>query len=163
MDDLGSRIRQAADTVGGLDRLLPFLGDVKRRTLTDYVSGKSEPRVSTIIAISKATGCRLEWLLTGDGAQLDQAEKIDNSPDILTDLLRRLARMAKGLHEEAGIILREEDIAAEAASLYNDLRVRVDDLSDVDEVETTLPQLEVRLKKRLKAASAAPGTGKRLA
>ncbi|MEN5278732.1 helix-turn-helix transcriptional regulator [Brucella sp. TWI432] len=163
MDDLGSRIKQAAETVGGLDRLLPFLDDVKRRTLTDYVSGKSEPRVSTILAISRATGCRLEWLLTGLGDQLEHEKEEPRNAAIESGLMRRLARMAKRLHEDAGIIIREEDIAVEAAELYNILRARVDDLSDADEIEATLPQLEVRLKKRLKTAASAPGTGKRSA
>ena len=45
---IGARIKEAAERIGGLQELAPLLTDVSRRTLSDYVSGKSEPKTSTL-------------------------------------------------------------------------------------------------------------------
>lgn len=62
METLGDRIKEAARKVGGLDELADKSG-IKRRTLSDYVSGKSEPRVSTLVDIAVVTNVDLNWLL----------------------------------------------------------------------------------------------------
>ncbi len=43
------------------------LTGITRRTLTDYVAGKSEPKVSTLLEISRVTESDPTWLLTGEG------------------------------------------------------------------------------------------------
>lgn len=37
--------------------------------MRDYLSGKTEPRASDILAIAKAAGVRPEWLLTGEAPE----------------------------------------------------------------------------------------------
>lgn len=66
---LGERIKQAADHVGGLDKLAPQLSDVSRRTLSDWANDKTEPRASSIQEIAKITGVSMEWLITGREGQ----------------------------------------------------------------------------------------------
>lgn len=151
MSDLGHRIKTAADTVGGLDRLLPFLEDVKRRTLTDYVSGKSEPRVSTMVAISQATGYRLEWLLTGQGEKLESAlSKPDSSNYMINPhLLRKLGHLVNETFTEEDGRIRDIDLVVETGNAYNDLCSLVDNLADAEAVEEALPLVKRRLKKRL--------------
>ncbi|MBD8650844.1 helix-turn-helix domain-containing protein [Rhizobium sp. CFBP 13726] len=63
MTDLGARIREAAGFIGGLDKLEPALTGVSRRTLSDYVAAKSEPKASTLIEIARATGVSVGWLM----------------------------------------------------------------------------------------------------
>lgn len=63
MSSLGDRIKEAANRIGGLDVLSGYLEGVSRRTLSDYVSGKSEPRISTVIEIATATKTDLNALL----------------------------------------------------------------------------------------------------
>ncbi|WP_231582110.1 S24 family peptidase [Puniceibacterium sp. IMCC21224] len=48
-----------------MDKLTDLLTDTKRRTLSDYVSGKSEPRASVLLEISRVTSTNLSWLLSG--------------------------------------------------------------------------------------------------
>ena len=67
MNGLGQRIRIAADRVGGLDALAPMLTGVSRRTLTDWVSDKTEPRASSLAEICNVTGAKIDWLVTGEG------------------------------------------------------------------------------------------------
>lgn len=63
MTTLGARIREAAEKIGGLDMLAGRLDGISRRTLSDYVSDKSEPRVSTLLQIADSTGVDLTWLV----------------------------------------------------------------------------------------------------
>lgn len=66
MTHLGSRIREAANFIGGLDKLEPALTGVSRRTLSDYVAEKSEPKASTLVEIALATGVSVAWLVGQD-------------------------------------------------------------------------------------------------
>lgn len=70
MDGLGARIKTAADVVGGLDRLAELIPTMSRRSLSDYVNSKSEPRAALIGEIAKATGVSAGWLLLGEGEML---------------------------------------------------------------------------------------------
>lgn len=68
MSSLGDRIKEAAQKIGGMDELASALEGVGRRTLTDYVSGKTEPRISTVVQIAAATKSDLNWLLMDPAA-----------------------------------------------------------------------------------------------
>ncbi len=72
MDGLGTRIRAAADIVGGLDRLAELIPTMSRRSLSDYVSSKSEPRAALIGEIASKTGVSAGWLLVGEGEMLTE-------------------------------------------------------------------------------------------
>ncbi|MDR5655488.1 XRE family transcriptional regulator [Ruixingdingia sedimenti] len=71
MNGLGQRIKAAADRIGGLDALSPYLTDISRRTLSDWANDKTEPRASSIAEICHATGASIEWLLSGEGVMFD--------------------------------------------------------------------------------------------
>ncbi len=133
-----------------MDRLLPFLGDVKRRTLTDYVSGKSEPRVSTVIAIAQATGYRLEWLLTGAGEKREPSmTAMESTPSISPSLMHKLGQLVDMTFREENGRIRDLELVIETGNAYNDLCSLVDDLTDTEAVEEALPLVKRRLKKRL--------------
>jgi|GEM_PF-4853280 len=83
MSEFRDRIKAAADTVGGLNKLAELIG-MPRRTLGDQLAGKTEPRMSLLVDTARVTGYRIEWLATGSGEPLD-------SPMSL------LARLTKGL------------------------------------------------------------------
>lgn len=89
MDGLGQRIRISADRVGGLDAMAPMLTGVSRRTLTDWVSDKTEPRASSLAEICQVTGARIDWLVTGEGEMLQRYTGIDETaPQDVDDLDR---------------------------------------------------------------------------
>lgn len=74
--------------------------------------------------------------------------------------MRRMAAIITEAYSNRKIPISPENVAVEAARLYNELTSRAKDLSDRDEIEATLPQLRHLLKKRLDEAAAEPGTGK---
>lgn len=131
-----------------------------KETLANYERGDSEPPAGLISRYRLEFGVNLSWLYTGEGSMFDDPSKAP-APAFDYALIEKLARLAERIHKEAGIRLSGEKLAVEAHVLYSELLARVSDLSDQDEIEATLPQLEYALKKRLKEAVAEPGTGKR--
>ena len=67
MNTLGARIKVAADKVGGLDVLAQLIPDMSRRSLSDYVNDKTDPRASLVVRIAAETGTDAGWLLSGEG------------------------------------------------------------------------------------------------
>ena len=67
MSTLGSRIKVAAERVGGLEKLADLIPEMSRRSLTDYANDKTEPRASLVAVIAATTGVRPGWLLAGEG------------------------------------------------------------------------------------------------
>lgn len=63
---LKARIRHCADVAGSGDALARKSG-VPRRTLENYLSGRSEPKASGLAAIAKAVDVSLDWLILGEG------------------------------------------------------------------------------------------------
>lgn len=65
MNLVGQKIKEAAEKIGGMNRLAEVIG-VPRRTLGDYVSGSTEAKASTLAAIARATDSDLNWMLRDD-------------------------------------------------------------------------------------------------
>lgn len=142
-----------------MDKLALVLSGTKRRTLTDYVSGKTEPRISTIIDIANATGVRLEWLVA-DRGEMVGGEPNESAPLLDDWTMRRLAAVVTETHRERKLPISPENVAVEAALLYNELIGRVSKLSDRGEIEAVLPHVRYLLNRKLDDAAAEPGTGK---
>lgn len=66
MRTFGQRLKYAAEKVGGLDALAKATA-VKRTTMFNYASDTTEPKISTLVDISNATGVTVQWLATGEG------------------------------------------------------------------------------------------------
>jgi phage repressor protein C with HTH and peptisase S24 domain len=94
MASLGSRIREASALIGGLDKLEAKLTGVSRRTLSDYVAEKSEPKASTVIEIAHATGVSVAWLMSGEGSPTSDSRSLAN--DQVVRLPRFDARASAG-------------------------------------------------------------------
>jgi len=62
--ELASRIRECARLVGSGDELSRRTG-IPRRTLENYLSGRSEPKAAAVSAIAKTAGVSSDWLLLG--------------------------------------------------------------------------------------------------
>lgn len=133
---------------------------ISKGALANYERGDRIPDSTVLAAYRKTLGVNISWLVTGEGSMFDEPAKAPPQT-INPDVLEKLARLVTLIYREAGIKLPGEQSTVEAGILYNDLIARVSDLSDMDEVEATLPQLRHQLKKRLAEAVAEPGTGKR--
>ena len=66
MTDMPLRLRMCAQRVGGGNELARKTG-IPRRTLENYLNGKTEPVPSRLISIAEAAGADPLWLLAGDG------------------------------------------------------------------------------------------------
>lgn len=85
MSDFRDRIKAAADTVGGLNKLAELIG-MPRRTLGDQLAGKTEPKMSLLVETARVTGYKIEWLATGNG------HPVDSPMSLLTRLTKGLSR-----------------------------------------------------------------------
>lgn len=121
----------------------------------------------------ESVGYNPGWILTGLGPEdlvaaiqhdlrrRHPVEAIKTSNQRIDDwTMRRLAAVVTGVHAERKLSISPENVAVEAALLYNELIGRVSDLSDRDEIEAVLPHVRYLLKKRLDEAEAEPGAGK---
>lgn len=135
---------------------------------------KAIPSGDTLLRL-EAIGYNPGWILSGRGAKkMDtvlaqheadlepQGDKQAKTPFNAFDdwTMRRIAAIVTSIHHEQNVPISPENVAVEAALLYNELAARASDLADRDEVEATLPQLRYLLKKRLEEANVEPGTGK---
>ncbi|ARQ59220.1 helix-turn-helix domain-containing protein [Rhizobium sophoriradicis] len=118
MSDLGARIREAAGLIGGLDKLEAELSGVSRRTLSDYVSEKSEPKASTVIEIAQATGVSIAWLMGEDG----RGDSGKNPPAEVTDNVVRLPRFDARASAGRGLVPVNEMPIGEVAFARDFLR-----------------------------------------
>jgi len=66
MNELGSRIEEAANMLGGIPQMAEKTG-IKKTTMYGWIKGPTEPRASDLLAIAAASGVSLDWLLGGHG------------------------------------------------------------------------------------------------
>lgn len=162
-EQIGPRIKEAADRIGGLQKLAPLLTDVSRRTLSDYVSGKSEPKATTIVEITEATGVTIQWLVSGTGpvSVHDIVKRARQTID--QDILIEVRDIVASEHVEAGITMSPDNLMRTAIEHYNAMILQAEDPSDADEIRSLIPWMHRRVKRLIAGAKAEPGTGKRSA
>lgn len=92
------RIKIAADSVGGLNKLADLIG-IPRRTLGDQIALKTEPKLFLIINIQKITGYSVQWLATGEGKRFIQKKVVDFSEPKSSVNMDRLQAAIKIIEE----------------------------------------------------------------
>lgn len=70
MSELKDRIKEAAEEIGGLNKLAPAI-NVARRTLGGWVDGSNEPKAKAVAEISIVTGVAIKWLVLGVGPKFE--------------------------------------------------------------------------------------------
>jgi hypothetical protein len=161
---LRDRIKKAADRIGGVDALVEK-SVLKRRTLYDYISGKTEPKISAIADIAKHTGVNIGWLVTGDGDMIKESAQASvvrfcAQTAINAEVFKQVGKLVASVYSDEGVKLPPEALMAEAASHYNALMGRADQHDDVQELLSLLPWLENKVRKDIRNAAKEPGTGK---
>lgn len=117
----------AADAVGGLDRLAQLTG-IKRRTMYDYASGRSEPKVSALVAIARETEVSIEWLAVGEGDALKKTDVVVKEAS-LHDIRRFVWNIAETYWEETPRRTKPEAFADKFLEMFDYLLTR-DDVKD---------------------------------
>lgn len=79
-NSLAGRIRRCADLAGSGDALSQKTA-IPRRTLEDYLTGKSEPKAARLVAIARACGVSLDWLAAGEGPMRREAVYTTPAPN----------------------------------------------------------------------------------
>ncbi|MGX1100477.1 helix-turn-helix domain-containing protein [Amorphus sp. MBR-141] len=128
--------------------------------------GGGRPSLETLVAIAKTEGVRIAWLAAGEGPMRppQTAEGLRSTvPRLDEELFRQVSAVVSDAHDAEGVRLPSSGLVSETAAAYNELLARAEDPADSDELESLLPWLEARLRKRLRSAREEPGTGKRLA
>lgn len=161
MSELKDRIKEAANEVGGLNKLAELTG-TPRRTLGHWVDGSTEPKAGNLAQIAAVAGVSANWLLLGKEPKFDDGPRahgvaLDNR------LLDRLGRAALQVYGDMDRTLPHAQVAGEAALLYNELVAIGVDLEDAEAIEASIPLLQLHLKRRLEQAAADPATDKRRA
>lgn len=164
---LAQRLRELRRMRGDLQRNeLAKLSGVSVTAIATYERGEREPAASVLAAYAEVFGVNLNWLLTGEGEMFADPSKAMAGPKprgINPALFRQVGRLVTRVHMEEGIKLPPDAVLDEQADAYNALLARAEDPSDADELMALLAWLETRLKKRLRAATEEPGTGKQQA
>ncbi|WP_208978995.1 helix-turn-helix domain-containing protein [Stappia stellulata] len=164
--DLGFRLREVRRRLGDTPRaeFAKSLGFGKD-SLALYERGENVPTAHVLAAYREKLGIDVNWLLTGAGEMFADPSKAPASaaPSINPALFRKVGRLVTRVHKEEGIKLPPDAVLDEQADAYNALLARAEDPSDADELMALLTWLETRLKKRLRAATEEPGTGKQQA
>ncbi|MBL4800895.1 MAG: helix-turn-helix domain-containing protein [Emcibacter sp.] len=102
------RLKEAAQLVGGPDALAKKSG-VPRRTLGNYISGDTEPKLGGLTAISEATGTSLEWLARGEGPIMrDHLLAGDKDGEATSTLAHSAMAVYMALHEAGNLITPEK-------------------------------------------------------
>jgi len=161
---LSARLRRCVELVGSGNELARRAG-LSRGVLERYLTGRNEVKAQRLVTIAQAAGVSVEWLATGDGAMI--SEETQPAPALGSTVdpawMKVVSKTVRAAHEAEGVSLPVEALIEETAAAHNELLARAEDPLDRDELESLLPWLEARLRKRLKAARTEPGTGKRSA
>lgn len=147
MTTLGNRIKEAAEHVGGLNKLAVELS-VPRRTLGDWIAERSEPKVSAVASISVLTGVNLRWLILGLGPKFADAAQDRVGPKGETELAS-VGPIDAAVFVEIDKAIREgyakhggrassKDFASLSVTWYNEVIASGVDLSDGQEISSWL-------------------------
>lgn len=124
METLSQRIKFAADKIGGLDALAATTG-VKRATMYNYASGSTEPKVSALIEIAKATGTSIEWLAVGNG-ELHRETKVEIKEASIDDVRRFIWNIAETYYEKLPRRTKPAAFADQCLAMFDYLLTRED-------------------------------------
>lgn len=161
---LGRRLREVRRHFG-VDNREPFAKtlNISKDSLALYERGEAVPTATVLAAYREQYRVNINWLVLGEGEMFEDPTLVPWKEELEPSLMKKLAGIVIRVHRDAGIRLHSEEVTSETTKFYNDLARRVDDLNDREEIEVVLPQVELRLRKRLAEAVAEPGSGKRSA
>ena len=162
---LASRLKAAVDALGGVAAASRDAG-IARTTLGAYCRGETEPRASDLRSLSRATGFRLDWLISGEGPMRAEeaappaaGEPVARATD--PDVMGRLVEGILLIYKDLGQRLPHRNIGELAAAMHDDIVSTTD--PDPAERRGAVAYALARLRKDLLTAATAPTSTKRSA
>ena len=140
---------------------------ISPNTWTAYKRGQRSFGLNEIAKICDMLEVSPQWLLFGaeqyaTGVQSSAAPDFQR-PQVDEKLMDELRFVVEKVHKETNIHLSSSAVIRETTALYNDVQKQTEDMSDREEIEAVIRQLQIRLKRRLTEAKINPGSGKRSA
>lgn len=124
--DLAERIRKCAEISESGDALSRKTG-IPRNTLESYLTGKSEPKASRLVAIADAAGVSLDWLVAERGpmfvsqAEAPNAQAPTAASEIDSKLYGRVIEAVSAAYKDSAITIIPRELGEQAALIYADL------------------------------------------
>lgn len=169
---MARRLRDVRKALGDPDR-----GDFAQTlgyalsTIANYERGDRVPDADVLAAYRNHFGVNVNWIATGIGEMFDQLNapaEVKNSAieDIISTThwsLQEVAGIVSRVFADEGIKLPPVKHLDEYTRWNGELLKRAENPHDKDEIKSLFPWLENKIRKELRSAKVAPGTGKRLA
>lgn len=155
-DEVRQRVRDAILKTGGVPLMAARTG-IPPKTLENYLAKRSTPSLDRAAKIAAAAG-----ISVGDLA--GEVPRSDATPEMIVaaaEIVRLVGATVSAAHKDEGVRLPEGALVGEISRAYAALLQRMDDPSDIEEARALVSWLEGRLRKSLREAAAAPGSGKR--
>lgn len=111
--ELGKRIAQVADKIGGKRKLAQKSG-VKEPQIYRYISGVNLPTVNVLFSLAKAGDVSLDWLISGEEKNLAGSERTEDF-----GLLHYVIKRTHDIIRESGMKLSSSQIAILLMIIYS--------------------------------------------
>lgn len=155
-DETRQRVRDAILKAGGVPAVAARTG-IPPKTLENYLSKRSTPSLDRAAKIAAAAGMSVAEL----AGEAPNAAASTPATTATVEIIKIVGDVVSAVHKEEGVRLTDSALIGEVSKAYLALFYRMDVSTDVDEARALLPWLEARIRKALREAAAAPGTGKR--
>lgn len=163
---LGRRLREVRRQCGDPEReeFAARLG-IAKSSLANYERGERVPDADVLALYRERLGVNINWLTTDTGRMFEdmsmEARASDRSASVWVEAMTAIGLVVVRVYADEGVKLPASRIPDEMRKLFDEVRARVSDPFDRDEWSALVPWVEARLRKELREARRAPGTGKR--
>lgn len=128
-ETLRDRIRTCTNLAGSGNSLAKSTG-IPRRTLENYLSGRSEPKWMALAAIAKTVNVNGHWLLTGEGPMLLEELYQPSNGKQNEELLRSVIEAVEGVQERLGLKIepptKKADLILAIYEMYHNTGIQPD-------------------------------------
>lgn len=158
-DEVRQRVRDAILKGGGVPTVAARTG-IPPKTLENYLSKRSTPSLDRAAKIAAAAGMTVGEL-AGEAPKAEASADKSAMPAAVADIMKLVGAEVLRVFEEEGVRIPLYQYSKELAEHTAAVMRRMDDPTDIAELESLMPWLEGRIRKNLREAAAVPGTGKR--
>ncbi|MCR5855952.1 hypothetical protein [Mesorhizobium sp. J428] len=152
------RIRDAIQAGGGVPAMAERTG-IPKKTLEKYLAKSRTASFANATRIAAAAGIPIS-VLAGEPLVQMQTQSIVTAV-VPAEAMRVVDQVLRRVYREDGVKLPADALMPETIRHLQALVSRMDNPADEAEARSLAPWLENRIRTELKAAAAAPGTGKR--
>jgi len=122
---------------------------ISSQGLGNYERGDRTPDADVLSACCSVFGIDAHWLLTGQGEMFSDPTLIAKAaPPVFPAVMELLYKLVEEVNKQHHYKLSPAQTSHQAAELYNELITRITDITDMEEVDSIIPQLRHLYSKR---------------